>query len=177
MAKVIKNLGQFAEVLKPQVIATLELVAQDVKKEIDEALDRYYEEYDPDPDDIYAREYKHFWYHRTDQLRDCCTIGKPRVVGNTISIDIYLDVDSLDYSVQRGADPYKTVVSANAGLHGGWDVSVMEQIPWGMISSNDGTAYGNGTQIWKEPIEELFTKGKLIESFKRNAKARGLNLK
>mgnify|MGYP002517229783 CR=1 FL=1 len=117
-----------------------------------------------------------WFYQRTDQLRNCCKIGKPKIVGNTISIEIYLDIDSLQYDA-RGADPYKTVVAANAGLHGGWDVSVMEQIPWGMISSNDGAAYGNGTQIWKEPIEELFTKGKLIESFKRNAKARGLNLK
>lgn len=177
MAKVIKNLGQFAEVLKPQVIATLELVSQDIKKEIDDALQRYYDEYDPEEYDAYYTFAKTICYHRTDQLKNCCKIGKVKVVGNTMSIEIYLDVDSLDYSIQPGADPYKTVVSANAGLHGGWDVSVMEQIPWGMISSNDGTAYGNGTQIWKEPIEELFTKGKLIESFKRHAKARGLNLK
>lgn len=176
MAQVIKNLGQFAKALEPKIVAILELVAQDVKKEIDEALDRYYDEYDPDPGDLYAREYKHFWYHRTDQLRDCCVIGKPKISNGIISIEIYLDIDSLNYSTP-GADPYKTVVAANAGLHGGWDVSVMEQIPWGMVSGNTGTAYGNGTQIWEEPMRELFDNGKLVALFKKHAKARGLNLK
>ena len=37
MAQVIKNLGQFAKALEPKIIATFELVAQDVKAEIDEA--------------------------------------------------------------------------------------------------------------------------------------------
>ena len=34
MAQVIKNMGQFAKVLELKVVATLELVAEDVKKEI-----------------------------------------------------------------------------------------------------------------------------------------------
>lgn len=176
MAQMIKNLGQFAKALEPKVVATLELVAQDVKAEIDKAIDAYYDEYDPNPYSEGRLNYKKYWYQRTYQLRDCCTIGKPKVVGNTISIEIYLDIDSLQYDA-RGADPYKTVVSANSGLHGGWDVSVMEQIPWSVISENDGTAYGSGTQIWEEPMRELFDGGKLITLFKKCAKARGLNLK
>ena len=44
MAQVIKNMGQFAKALEPKVVATLGLVAEDVKKEIDEALQRYYDE-------------------------------------------------------------------------------------------------------------------------------------
>ena len=176
MAQVIKILGQFAKALEPKVVATLELVAEDVKKEIDKAIDDYYDEYDPNPYSEGRLAYKKYWYNRTYQLKDCCKIGKPKISGNTISIEIYLDIDSLQYDAP-GADPYKTVVAANSSLHGGWDVSTMEQIPWSMISNNDGTSYGNGTQIWEEPIRELIDNGKLITLFKKCAKQRGLNLK
>ena len=176
MAQVIKNMGQFAKALEPKVVATLELVAEDVKKEIDKAIDDYYDEYDPNPYSEGRLVYKKYWYNRTYQLKDCCKIGKPKISGNTISIEIYLDIDSLQYDAP-GADPYKTVVAANSSLHGGWDVSTMEQIPWSMISNNDGTSYGNGTQIWEEPMRELFDGGKLITIFKKHAKQRGLNLK
>ncbi len=174
MAKVFMNFGQFAEMLKPQVVATLELVAQDVKAEIDGALQRYYDEYDPS----FGKVLTSWFYQRTDQLRNCCKIGKPKIVGNTISIEVYLDIDSLSYDT-KGADPFKTVVAANAGLHGGWDISDFSQgqVPWSAISSNNGTAYGSGTQIWEEPIHELLDTGKLVTLFKKCAKARGLNLK
>lgn len=176
MAKVIKNMGDFAEALTPQVKQTLELVAEDVRKEIDEALQRYYDEYDPQPYDDDEMLTKRYWYHRTEQLLNSCKIGTPKITENTISIEIYLDVDSLNYNT-KGADPYKTVVAANAGLHGGFDIDTMEQIPWGFISGNSGQAYGNGTQIWEEPIRELIDKGKLITIFKKYAKQRGLNIK
>ena len=174
MAQMIKNLGQFAKALEPKVIATLELVVQDVKAEIDDALQRYYDEYDPTVGKTLAS----LWYDRTDKLKNCCKIGKPKIVGNTISIEIYLDIDSLDYDT-KGADSYKTVVAANAGLHGGWDVSnfASGQVTWGSISDNDGSSWGSGTQIWEEPMQELFGNGKLITLFKKHAKARGLNLK
>ena len=172
MAQVIKNMGQFAKALEPKVVATLELVAEDVKKEIDEALQRYYDEYDP----TFGKMLTSWFYQRTDQLKNCCKIGQPKISGNTISIEIYLDINSLSYNTP-GADPYKTVVAANSGLHGGWDVSTMEQIPWSVISGNDGTSYGSGTQIWEEPIRELIDNGKLITLFKKCAKQRGLNLK
>ena len=172
MAQVIKNLGQFAKALEPKVVATLELVAEDVKKEIDEALQRYYDEYDP----TFGKMLTSWFYQRTDQLKNCCKIGQPKISGNTISIEIYLDIDSLSYNTP-GADPYKTVVAANSSLHGGWDVSNMEQIPWSVISSNDGTSYGNGTQIWEEPIRELIDNGKLITLFKKCARQHGLNIK
>ena len=172
MAQVIKNMGQFAKALEPKVVATLELVAEDVKKEIDKALEDYYDEYDPSV----RASITSFYYHRTEQLKNCCKIGQPKISGNTISIEIYLDIDSLSYNTP-GADPYKTVVAANSGLHGGWDVSTMEQIPWSVISGNDGTSYGSGTQIWEEPIRELIDNGKLITLFKKCAKQRGLNLK
>ena len=172
MAQMIKNLGQFAKALEPKVVATLELVAQDVKAEIDDALQRYYDEYDP----AFGKMLTSWFYQRTDQLRNCCKIGKPKIVGNTISIEIYLDIDDLSYSA-KGADPFKTVVAANSSLHGGWDISTMEQIPWSTISSNDGTSYGSGTQIWEDPMRELFDGGKLITIFKKHAKQRGLNIK
>ena len=172
MAQVIKNLGQFAKALEPKVVATLELVAEDVKKEIDEALQRYYDEYDP----TFGKMLTSWFYQRTDQLKNCCKIGKPKINGNTISIEIYLDIDSLSYNTP-GADPYKTVVAANSGLHGGWDVSTMEQIPWSVISGNDGTSHGSGTQIWEEPIRELIDNGKLITLFKKCARQHGLNIK
>ena len=172
MAQVIKNMGQFAKALESKVVATLELVAEDVKKEIDEALQRYYDEYDPS----FGKILSSWFYQRTDQLKNCCKIGQPKISGNTISVEIYLDIDSLSYNTP-GADPYKTVVAANSGLHGGWDVSTMEQIPWSVISGNDGTSYGSGTQIWEEPIRELIDNGKLVTLFKKCAKQRGLNLK
>ena len=172
MAKVIKNMGDFAKALAPQVKQTLELVAEDVKKEIDEYLQAYYDEYDPSFGTLLIS----LFYQRTYQLLNCCKIGMPKIVGNTISIEIYLDIDSLDYNA-KGADPYKTVVAANAGLHGGFDIDTMEQIPWGSISENSGQTYGNGTQIWEEPIRELIDKGKLITIFKKYAKQRGLNIK
>ena len=172
MAQVIKNMGQFAKALEPKVVATLELVAEDVKKEIDEALQRYYDEYDP----TFGKMLTSWFYQRTDQLKNCCKIGQPKISGNMISIEIYLDIDSLSYNTP-GADPYKTVVAANSSLHGGWDVSTMEQIPWSVISSNDGTSYGSGTQIWEDPMRELFDGGKLITLFKKHAKQRGLNIK
>lgn len=172
MAQVIKNLGQFAKALEPKVVATLELVAEDVKKEIDEALQRYYDEYDP----AFGKMLTSWFYQRTDQLKNCCKIGQPKISGNTISIEIYLDIDSLSYNTP-GADPYKTVVAANSSLHGGWDVLTMEQIPWSTISSNDGTSYGSGTQIWEDPMRELFDGGKLITIFKKHAKQRGLSIK
>ena len=172
MAQVIKNMGQFAKALEPKVVATLELVAEDVKKEIDKALEDYYDEYDPS----IRASLTSFYYHRTDQLKNCCKIGQPKINGNTMSIEIYLDVDSLSYDT-HGADPYKTVVAANSSLHGGWDISTMEQIPWSVISGNDGTSHGSGTQIWEEPIRELIDNGKLVTLFKKCAKQRGLNLK
>ena len=176
MAQVIKNMGQFAKTLEPKVVATLELVAEDVKKEIDKAIDDYYDEYDPNPYSEGRLVYKKYWYNRTYQLKDCCKIGKPKISGNTISIEIYLDIDSLQYDTP-GADPYKTVVAANSSLHGGWDVSTMEQIPWSVISGNDGTSYGSGTQIWEEPMRELIDNGKLITLFKKCARRHGLNIK
>ena len=172
MAQVIKNMGQFAKSLESKVVATLELVAEDVKKEIDEALQRYYDEYDPS----FGKMLTSWFYQRTDQLKNCCKIGQPKISGNTISIEIYLDIDSLSYNTP-GADPYKTVVAANSGLHGGWDVSTMEQIPWSVISGNNGSSYGSGTQIWEEPIRELVDNGKLITLFKKCARQHGLNIK
>ena len=174
MAQVIKNMGQFAKALEPKVVATLELVAEDVKKEIDEALQRYYDEYDP----AFGKMLTSWFYQRTDQLKNCCKIGQPKISGNTFSIEIYLDIDSLSYDTP-GADPYKTAVAANAGLHGGWDTSnfASGQVTWGSISDNDGTKWGSGTQIWEEPIRELIDNGKLITLFKKCAKQHGLNIK
>lgn len=166
MAQTIKNLKDLLKAFEPKIKATLELVAEDVKKEIDDALDEYYSEYSP------------LYYSRTDQLRDCCKIGKTKMNGNKISIEVYLDVDSLNYRT-KGTDPYKSLVSGNTGLHGGFDPSNTSagQVPWDVISSNDGSRHGSGTQIWKEPMQELIDNGKLVELFKKHAKARGLNIK
>lgn len=174
MAQIIKSLGQFAKALEPKIIATLESVAEDVKQEVDEYLQAYYDEYDP----AFGKLLTSFFYQRTDQLRNCCKIGKPQISNGKISIEVYLDIDSLNYST-KGADPFKTVIAANAGLHGGWDVSNLSngQIPWSAISGNTGESFGSGTQIWEEPIKELIDNGKLITIFKKHAKARGLNLK
>lgn len=174
MAKVIKNFGDFAVALTPQITATLQMVAEDVKSEIDEAIQRYYDEYDPS----FGTLLRSWFYQRTDQLRNCCKVGNVKVSGGAISIDVYLDIDSLSYAT-KGADPYKTVVAANAGLHGGWDISdlSMGQVPWSTISGNDGTSHGSGTQIWEEPINDVFKSGDIIMLFKKHAMANGLNIK
>ncbi|MCR2050654.1 hypothetical protein NSB25_25815 [Acetatifactor muris] len=174
MAQVIKNLGQFAKALEPKIIATLEAVAEDTKQEIDDHLQAYYDEYDPALRKLLGR----LFYQRTYQLKDCCKIGKPTINNGKISIEVYLDIDSLHYDT-KGADAFKTVVAANSSLHGGWDVSNLQsgQVPWSVIKNNDGTSYGNGIQIWEDPIHELIDNGKLITIFKKHAKARGLNLK
>ena len=174
MVQIIKNMGQFAKVLEPKIRATLELVAKDVKREINDALQRYYDEYDP----AFGKLLTSWFYQRTDQLKNCCKIGKPKIVGNTISVEIYLDIDDLSYST-KGADPFKTVVAANAGLHGGWDIDNLSdgQIAWSAISGNDGSSWGSGTQIWEEPMRELIDNGKLVTIFKKHVKAHVLNLK
>lgn len=174
MAQVIKNLGQFAKALEPKIIAILKSVAEDTKREIDDYLQAYYDEYDPLLGGLLGR----FFYQRTYQLRDCCKIGKPKIINGKISIEVYLDIDSLHYDT-KGADAFKTVVAANSSLHGGWDISNLQsgQIPWSAISNNDGTSYGNGTQIWEDPMHELIDNGKLITIFKKHAKQRGLNIK
>lgn len=174
MAQVIKNLGQFAKALEPKIIATLELVAEDVKQEIDDYLQEYYDEYDP----AFGKLLISFFYQRTYQLKNCCKIGKPQISNGKISIEVYLDIDSLGYNT-KGADAFKTVVAANAGLHGGWDIENLHdgQIAWSAISGNTGESFGSGIQIWEEPMQELIDNGKLVTIFKKHAKARGLNLK
>lgn len=174
MSQTIKNIKDLSKVLRSKIISILELVADDVKAEIDDALDRYYNEYDPS--DRASR--TSFYYHRTNQLKDCCKISQPKIRGNTVIIEVYLDIDSLNYETE-GANPYKTIRAGDAGLHGGWDISHFSsgQVSWQAIKNNDGSRWGSGTQIWKEPMDELFGNGKLIESFKRHAKERGLNIK
>ena len=61
MAQVIKNLSQFAKALEPKIIATLEAVAEDTKREIDDYLQAYYDEYDPLLGGLLGR----FFYQRT----------------------------------------------------------------------------------------------------------------
>lgn len=174
MEQVIKDMSQLAKALEPKIIATLELVAEDVKNEIDKYLQEYYDEYDP----AERASSTELYYRRTEQLRNCCKIGKPVVNGNTISTTVYLDINSLKYNTP-GADAYKTVVAANSSLHGGWDVSNLQsgQVSWTAISGNTGESWGSGTQIWEEPMQELIDNGKLVTIFKKCAKQRGLNIK
>ncbi len=174
MAQIIKNMGQFAKALEPKISATLELVAKDAKKEIDDYLQQYYDEYDP----AFGKLLTSWFYQRTDQLKNCCKIGKPQISNGKISVEVYLDIDSLNYDAPD-ADPYKTVVAANADLHGGLDISNLAsgQVSWSVISSNTGESFGSGTQIWEEPMRELIDNGKLVAIFKKYAKIHGLNLK
>ena len=167
MTQKIKNMNDLAKALEPKIREILVLVAEDTQQEIKKYLEEYYREYDP------VR-----YVPRTDQLLNCCKIGQVKKNGNGLSIDVYLDVDSLHYTAE-GADPYKTVVAGGAGLHGGIDPANPHsgQVPWNQISSNDGSRHGSGTQIWEEPMQELIDNGKLVELFKKHAKARGLNIK
>ena len=174
MAKTIKNINDLSKALEPKINKILDAVAEDVKKEIDDTLSAYYDEYNP----ALGRRPWERYYHRTYQLKNCCKIGNINKNGNKVNVEVYLDINSLDYP-NKGADSYKTVVAANAGLHGGWDINNMSsgQVPWSAISSNSGKSYGTGTQIWEEPMRELFDNGKLIALFKKHAKAHGLNIR
>ena len=174
MTQLIKNMSQLTKVLEPRITATLELVAEDVKSKIDKYLQEYYDEYDPSE----RASFTELYYRTTEQLRNCCKIGKPIVNGNTISATVYLDVNSLKYDIP-GADAYKTVRAADAGLHGGWDVSHLSsgQVSWAAFSGSPRERFGSGTQIWEEPMQELIDNGKLIAIFKKCAKQRGLNIK
>lgn len=167
MSQTIKNINQLTKVLESKIVSIIKLVAEDVKQEIDDYLQEYYDEYDPT---VYRP--------RTDQLRDCCKIGTPKISNGKVGIEVYLDINSLNYTTP-GVNPYKTVVAANAGLHGGWDISNLSagQVPWSAISGNTGNKFGSGTQIWEEPMRELIKNGKLATIFKKCAKQRGLNLK
>ncbi len=174
MAQEIKNIKQLAKALESKMASILELVAEDVKHEVDDYLQDYYDEYDP----AFGKLFSSWFYERTDQLRNCCKISKPKINNGKIGIEVYLDVNSLDYNTP-GADPYKSLVAANSGLHGGFNPSYIigGQVPWSAISGNTGDRFGTGTQIWKEPMEELINNGKLITIFKKCAKQRGLNIK
>ena len=167
-------MNQLAKVLETKMVSVLELVAEDVKHEVDDYLQDYYDEYEP----AFGKLLSSRFYHRTDQLRNCCKIGKPKISNGKIDIEVYLDINSLNYTTS-GADPYKTVVAANAGLHGGWNTSylVSGQVPWSAIRGNTGDRFGTGTQIWEEPMRELIKNGKLVTIFKKCARQRGLNLK
>lgn len=174
MAQEIRNIKQILEALESKIVSILELVAEDVKHEVDDYLQQYYDEYDP----AFGKSMSSWFYHRTDQLRNCCKIEKPKISNGKIGIEVYLDVNSLNYTTP-GADPYKSLVAGNAGLHGGWNPSYLigGQVPWSAISDNTGDRFGTGTQIWEEPMRKLVESGKLVEIFKKCAKQRGLNIK
>lgn len=168
---VVSNERQLSQAIIAKFEVILNKVADKVKQRVDEEIETYYAEYSPEI--MYGM--KTFYYDRTNQLRDCCKI-KPIVKGlNSITVEIYLDIDSLSYST-AGADPWKTVVSADSGLHGGWEVKygvATEQIPFGEIG--DGSGYGE-TRIWHNPMSELLEGGKLKEMFLKYAKEFKLNL-
>lgn len=174
MGTPIKNLNYLAAALKPKILSLLDASAENAKQKIYDHLRQYYDEYDPSS----RATHTDFYYRRTRQLRNCCKIGEPQVDSGKISIHVYLDTGALNYATE-GADPYKTAVAANSGLHGGWDVSHLSdgQVPWSAISGNTGDMFGTGTRIWEEPMRELIEKGKLVAIFKKCARQRGLNIK
>lgn len=150
----------------------LNKVADKVKERVDQELETYYAEYSPEI--LYGMQT--FWYDRTNQLRNCCKIS-PIVKGlNNITVTIYLDIDSLNYSTP-GADAFKTVVAADHGLHGGWIINhgvAVEQVPWDEISGDYGDIDGAG--IWSKPMKELLEGGKLRKYFLEEANKLGLNI-
>ena len=170
----VKSLDQMTDIVILKIESILNKVADKVKARVDQELETYYAEYNPEI--MYGM--KTFYYDRTNQLRDCCKIKPIKKSGNNISIEIYLDIESLNYSTV-GADPYKTVMAANSGLHGGWIVHhgvATEQVPYSELG--EGSNYGDvgGARIWANPMEEMFKGGKLREMFIKYAKESGLNL-
>ena len=122
--------GQMLSVVRSALME----VAEKAERHVEEALDRYYAEYRPR------------YYQRTYQLKNACRV-RLRQEGNNFYFQIYLDVDSLNYShrtnpftgkqyVVDGWDAEKVVDSANNYLHGGYDA-------------------GTSTSIWDDPIDEF----------------------
>lgn len=175
----VTSTAQLSKAIISQFEIVLNKVSDKVKERVDQSLEQYYDEYHPEE----REQYTTYFYHRTNQLRKCCKIS-PIIKGlNNITVEIYLDVDSLSYT-NKGADPWKTVVSADAGLHGGWDFmnpknddgsnkDVFYQIPFSSL--NDDSDY-EGTRIWHDPMEELLKGGKLRRYFLEEAKKLGLNI-
>lgn len=163
-----KNINELIKELQAELNKIIELIAQDVENEIDNALSIYYQEYHPKR-----------YIPRTYQLRNCCHISAPKITGNSISIEVYLDISSLNYT-QKGADPYKTVVAADVGLHGGYDITEEKIIPWKEIDpashSLTGSEY-SGTSIWTDPIEDMIKNRWIQEWFIEHARKRGLTIK
>jgi len=163
-----KNMADLIKNIRKQLDATILLVAQDVQEYIQKELDKYYSEYDP------AK-----YIPRTHQLQNCCVVSQPQIINNSIKVDVYLDIESLHY-ITKGADPFKTVVSADYGLHGGWDIEDKHIVPWEQISpqnTGDVDTGGNGTSIWTVPITEILTTKKIRQWFMEAAKKYGLPLR
>jgi hypothetical protein len=157
-----------------QVEVILGRIADKVKERVDQEFETYYSEYSPEI--LYGM--KTFYYDRTNQLRNCCKIS-PVVKGlNNITVTVYLDIDSLNYSTP-GADAWKTVVAADAGLHGGWVVKhgvAIEQIPWDSLNENSDFSDTDGARIWHNPMKELLEGGKLRKYFLEEAKKMRLDI-
>lgn len=168
---IVKSLDQLTNVIIAKIEKLLDTVAEKVKERIDEELERYYDDYDP----AWTSFTRKYFYNRTYQLRNACKISPINKGLNEMSVEIYIDVNSLNYSTP-GADPWKTVVAANSGLHGGWVINngkADRQIPWEDL--NDDSNYGN-VRIWDTPMEELLDSRKLRDIFIDEAKKLGLNI-
>lgn len=73
---------------------------------INEFIQAYYDEYDPDV------------YDRTNQFLHSCVVSDIYRKGESFCIDIYINYNSMYYKI---SNPWQVVNWANRGLHGGYD--------------------------------------------------------
>jgi len=171
----IKSLDQLTQITMKAVISKIEklldTVAKKVKERVDEEIEKYYNEYDPAWDTE-----RRYWYNRTEQLRNSCKISPIKKGANSLSVEIYIDIDGLNYSTP-GADPWKTVIAADTGsLHGGWVIENGEakyQVPFNQLNQY---VDDNGVRIWSNPMNALLDNHGLRDIFIEEARKLGLNI-
>lgn len=124
----ITNQKQLNTLLRAELESYINIAGARVWKLIDDSIKQYYDNYEPSK---YKREYQFF---------QSCIKTQPKWAGNTVTVEVYIDYDSMIYKPKDKDDRRpsgKEVVDwANVGLHGGLDV-------------------GDEHRVWDDPIEEL----------------------
>lgn len=110
----IHNQEQLNSILRVELENYINIAGARVWKIIDEAIERYYDNYEPA---LYKREYQ---FYRS------CIKTQPKWTGNTVEVVVYVDYNSMVYRSRKEGQARpsgKQVVDwASQGLHGGLDV-------------------------------------------------------
>ena len=102
---IFKSIDQLKTYIKSLISTALKNISQKLSEDLKEIIDKeYYDKY-PSPK----------LYQRTYQFLKSATSSEVSMVGNTISVNIYVDYNSLNY---KEIDGYTVVNLASRGYHG-----------------------------------------------------------